>query len=428
MRSIKRSLELFERAKKVIPGCAQTFSKGYTQYVQGVAPIFLEHGKGAYVWDVDGNKYVDFVQGLLPNILGYAHPRINAVVSAQLDRGHSFSLPHPLELELAEKLCEIIPCAEMVRFGKNGSDATSGAIRVARGFTGRDIIACCGYHGWQDWFIGSTSRNKGVPEAVQNLVKPFLYNDIDSLNIIFSQNPGSVAAVIMEPVTFFEPKPGFLEEVKALAHSHGAILIFDEICTGWHLGLGGAQKRFGVVPDLACFGKAMGNGFPISAIVGRRDIMKLFEDVFVSFTFAGEVSAMAASLEVISIMETNDVVTSLARNGQVLKDAVNRIAYECGYSERIKCIGFPEWSLLKFLDEEGRDSLDMKSYFQQEIVKRGLLLLGTHNMNYALTEQDVQETVAVYKEVIPLVVQASKAGSIDARMEGSKIEAVFRVR
>ena len=177
-RKLGQSQVWLDRARKVIPGCAQTFSKGYTQYVQGVAPVFLQRGKGCRAWDVDGNEYIDYVQGLLPNILGYAHDEVNAAAAAQLAEGHSFSLPHPIEVELAERLTQMIPCAEMVRFGKNGSDATSGAVRAARAYTGRDRIACCGYHGWQDWYIGSTTRNAGVPEAVRQLTHPFPYNDL----------------------------------------------------------------------------------------------------------------------------------------------------------------------------------------------------------------------------------------------------------
>ena len=256
-RPVGQSQAWLARSRKVIPGCAQTFSKGYTQYVQGVAPVFLRRGKGCRVWDVDGNEYIDYVQGLLPNILGYAIDEVNSAVAAQLAEGHSFTLPHPIEVELAERLTRLIPCAEMVRFGKNGSDVTSAAVRVSRAFTGRERIACCGYHGWQDWYIGSTTRNGGVPGAVRELTHPFRYNDLSSLQTVLEEHSGQFAAVIMEPVNFVEPVPGFLQGVKDLAQKHGALLIFDEICSGFHFGLGGAQKGFGVVPDLATFGKAM---------------------------------------------------------------------------------------------------------------------------------------------------------------------------
>jgi glutamate-1-semialdehyde 2,1-aminomutase/spore coat polysaccharide biosynthesis protein SpsF len=428
MRNLVKNREWFARAKRVIPGCAQTFSKGYTQYVQGVAPIFLERGKGSIVWDVDGHTYIDYVQGLLPNILGYAEERVNKAAWSQLENGHSFSLPHPVEVELAEKLCQIIPCSEMVRFGKNGSDATSGAIRAARAWTCRDIIACCGYHGWQDWYIGSTVRGAGVPQAVRNLTKTFSYNDMDSLKKIFDEHPDNVAAVIMEPMTFVEPKAGFLESVKELVHRNQAILIFDEICTGWHFGLGGAQKHFGVTPDLACFGKAMGNGFPISAIVGKAEIMKIFEDIFVSFTFGGEAMSMAASLQVIRILEDEPVVETLRRNGNILKEKINDLSKLHGIEGHVQCVGMPQWSLIKFMNDRQEDSLELKSLFQQEVLKRGILFLGTHNMNFTLTDELVRQTVNVYGEVIPFIAEAIRSGEVDKRLEGTKIQAVFKVR
>src|SRR2546422_4445450 len=287
-RSLARSREYFARARKVIPSCTQTFSKGPTQFVQGVAPNFLERGRGSHVWDVDGNEYVDYVMALCPIVLGYDDPDVIAAVQRQLADGVTFSLAHPLEVEVAEALAKIVPCAEMVRFGKNGSDATAGAVRVARAYTGRDLVVCCGYHGWQDWFIGTTTRDRGVPGAVKALTKTFQYNDLKSLDRVLTEHRGQVAVVIMEPVIFQEPAPGFLEGVRDLTHRHGALLVFDEIVTGFRFGLGGAQEYFGVTPDLACFGKGMANGLPISAIVGRADVMKLFEEVFFSFTFGGE--------------------------------------------------------------------------------------------------------------------------------------------
>src|SRR5213594_4135254 len=199
-RSLARSREYFARARKVIPSCTQTFSKGHTQFVQGVAPLFLQRGRGSHVWDVDGNEYVDYVMALGPIVLGYDDPDVLAAVRGQLADGVTFSLAHPLEVEVAETLTKVVPCAEMVRFGKNGSDATSGAVRAARAYTGKDRIACCGYHGWQDWYIGSTNNNRGVPKAVQQLTSPFEYNDIESLKGIFADYPSEVAAVILEPV------------------------------------------------------------------------------------------------------------------------------------------------------------------------------------------------------------------------------------
>ncbi len=427
-RCVEKSQTWFARAQKVIPGASQTFSKGYTQYVQGISPIFLQRGKGCRVWDVDGNEYIDYVQGLLPNILGYAHDEVNAAATAQLAQGHSFSMPHPLEVELAERLTKIIPCAQMVRFGKNGSDATAGAVRAARAFTNRDRVACCGYHGWQDWYIGSTMRHRGVPGAVRALTHSFPYNNLAELDKILSAHAGEFAAVVMEAVNFVEPAPGYLQGVKDLAHKHGALLIFDEICTGFHLGLGGAQKKLGVTPDLACFGKAMGNGFPISCIVGRADVMSIFTEIFCSFTFGGETAAIAASLKVLDILEHTDALMRIEANGRRLQDGFNALAKQAGLFPRFQCVGYPNWSLLKFRDATGNDSFLERSLFQQESIKRGLLQLVTHNMTAAhdtvSTEQTLQIYAAVFKTLAVWLASPNPAGFL----EGPMIQPVFRLR
>jgi glutamate-1-semialdehyde 2,1-aminomutase/spore coat polysaccharide biosynthesis protein SpsF len=427
-RTRTQSVELLGRAKKVIPSCAQTFSKSYKQYVNGVAPIFLQRGKGCRVCDVDGNEYIDYVQGLLPNILGYANDEVNRAVAAQLNEGHSFSLPHPLEVQLAERLIRIIPCAEMVRFGKNGSDATSGAVRAARALTGRDRIACCGYHGWQDWYIGSTTRNAGVPEAMRALTHTFRYNDLVSLEKHLLEHPGEFAAVIMEPFNFEEPQPGFLEGVKNLTHKHGALLIFDEICSGFHFGLGGAQKLFGVTPDMACFGKAMGNGFPISCVVGRADVMRVFEEIFFSFTFAGEVASMAAAMKVLDILEETDALARIEANGSTLQDGVNAMAMEADLAGRIECVGRPQWSLLKFRDENGIDSPLLKNLFQQEAVKRGILFLATHNMTAEHDSSAIHQTLEIYAEVIKTLDHWLQDTDPKRFLDGEMGQPVFRVR
>ncbi len=427
-RPLVKSQSLFARSKAVIPGCSQTFSKGYTQYVQGVAPIFLGRGKGSHVWDVDGNEYIDYVSGLLPNILGYAHPGVDSAVRSQMDRGISFSLPHPLEVELAEKLCEIIPCAEMVRFGKNGSDATAGAVRVARAFTGRSHIACCGYHGWQDWYVGSTTRNLGVPEETRGLTHSFLYNNLSSLEDVFSQFPNGVAAVIMEPLNFTPPDAGFLESVKVLCEKNGALFIFDEICTGFHFGLGGAQKRFGVTPDLACFGKAMGNGYPISCVVGRRDVMRLFEEVFFSFTFAGDPVGLVASLKVIEILQTTDVIKDIEEHGRMLRDGFNTFALQSNLSQRMICTGYPNWTLMRFMDGDHKDSLLEKSLFQQEVLKAGILVLSTHNLGSAHDRGDIEKTLEIYANAFKRVANFLSDSDPQRHLEGELIQPVFRVR
>ncbi len=425
---LSESRAWLERSLKVIPGAAQTFSKKHTQYVQGSAPVFLQSGAGCRVVDVDGNSYLDYVQGLLPNILGYAHPEVNAAVADQLSKGNSFSLPHPLEVKLAERLVEIIPCAEMVRFGKNGSDATAGAVRLARAVTGRDRIACCGYHGWQDWYIGSTTRNAGVPECVRSLTHTFRYNDCGSLEKLFREHPGEFAAVILEPFNFEEPQTGFLSEIRDLTKQNGAVLIFDEICSGFHFGLGGAQKLFGVTPDMACFGKAMANGFPISCVVGRADIMRSFDEIFFSFTFAGEVASMAAAMKVLDILESSDGLQQIQASGKVLQDGLKVMIEEAGLQERIRCLGRPQWSLLKFLDGHDNEDLILKNLFQQEAVKRGVLVISTHNMTTAHDGSAVQETLEVYAEVLKTLAGWVEDPNPARFLEGKMSQPVFRVR
>lgn len=764
---LARSQSLKARAERVIPSCTQTFSKGPTQFVQGACPVFLVRGQGSHVWDVDGNEYIDYPMALGPVILGHDEPAVTEAVIRQLRDGVTFSLPHPLEVEAAELLTEIIPCAEMVRFGKNGSDATSGAVRVARAYTGRDVIAACyddqteiltiqgfksikdvqqgetiatlnpvsgaweyqqvletfaypydgdlflfegkrlslcvtpehrvyrgfrqqdetfqfrlveartletrrspiwmtcastwhcespttftlpraqmkgwktkgvvefpivsflrflgwylaegsvtirgsgipghyshyrislaqfngrnglaecmkgtirtlgftprreshhivfdskelalylknfghagekrvpewvkqlspdllsvfldalvdgdgtrsggrvrfyssskgladdvqelvlkigraayvaerrntgfargkpiyhvttrarttfeckavrrvayrgtvycvrvpngiilvrrkgrcvwsgnsGYHGWQDWYIGTTTRNKGVPKTVQALTRTFEYNDLESLTRIFRECPGQVAAVILEPVGVVEPRPGFLEGVQAMAREEGAVLIFDEVITGFRLALGGAQQHFGVIPDLACFGKGMANGFPLSAVVGRRDLMRQFDEVFFSFTFGGETMSLAAALATITFMKSHQVIAHLWQQGAALRDGYNALADEYGARSSTECRGFAPRTIVTFRDEHGDESLLLKSLFQQECIKRGVLFCGAHNLCYRHTPEDIRQTLDVYRGAMGVLAEAIASGDAEKRLAGPPVQPVFR--
>ena len=422
----EKSMAWLRRAEALIPGASQTFSKGPNQFVRGASPLFLERGEGARVWDVDGNEYLDFTMALCAVSLGYADPDVNAAVARQLERGVLFTLAHPLEAEVAEQLCRLIPCAEMVRFGKNGSDVTSGAVRLARAFTGRDVIAACGYHGWQDWSIGPTTRNMGVPKAVRELTCTFTYNRIETLERIFDEHPGRVAAVIMEPVGIEPPRSGFLESVRELSSRRGALLIFDEIVTGFRLALGGAQEHFGVVPDLACFGKGMSNGFPLSALVGRRDIMRLLEEVFFSFTAGGEVASLVACLATLSKLERWAVIPQLWRQGERIREHVDRAAAAAGVAGAIRCVGLGPRTVMTFTQDDGEPWWSLKSLFQQECVKRGFLSTGAHNMALAHDDLAVKTVCEVYDEVLPLVAEAIRYGNVDERLEGLPVEPVFR--
>jgi glutamate-1-semialdehyde 2,1-aminomutase/spore coat polysaccharide biosynthesis protein SpsF len=425
-RTLKRSYALKAKAERLIPSCSQTFSKAPSQFVQGVAPVFLERGQGSHVWDVDGNKYIDYAMALGPVVLGHNYPSVTKAVAQQMENGTVFSLPHPLEIEVAEALTMLIPCAEMVRFGKNGSDVTAGAVRVARAYTGRDVIACCGYHGWQDWYIGTTSRNRGVPKAVQALTCPFAFNDIDSVRQIFAQHPGQVAAVIMEPMGVVVPQEGFLEQIRDLTRREGALLIFDEVVTGFRVSLDGAQGYFGVTPDLACFGKGMANGYPLAAVVGRREIMELFDEIFFSFTFGGETLSLAAARATMAEMCEKKVIVHLWDHGQRLQDGYNTLARAYGIAQLTECIGLPPRTVVSFRNQDGTESLLLKSLFQQECVQRGVLFSGGHNLSFSHSVEDIDYTLRVYRTALEIIADAIAQGNVDARLNGTPVEPVFR--
>ncbi len=422
------SEELLERALRTIPLGSQTFSKSLTQYPRGVSPFFMERGEGSRVWDVDGNEYIDFVNGLLAVSLGYNDPDVNAAVIDQLSQGVTFSLPHRLEMEVAERLVDLVPAAEMVRFGKNGTDATSAAVRLARAYTGREHVAVCGYHGWQDWYIGSTSRNLGVPETTQALTHTFNYNDASSLEAVFDEYPDSVAAVIMEPMNVQWPADGFLEAVRDLAHDRGALLIFDEIITGCRFAVGGAQALFGVTSDVCTFGKGLGNGLPLSAVMGRRDVMRLMEEVFLSGTFGGETLALAAARAVLDKLQREPVIEKLAARGTEILDGLRSLIDRHDLGGIFATAGHPSWSFLVVRDAPSMSPWEIRTLLLQELFDRGILCLGSHNLSYAHSRQDATTLLATYEEVLPMIRDAVLSGTVKDRLRADPLVPLFRVR
>ena len=429
MRSYQKSQAMLARAEQVIPLGSQTFSKSRTQYPYGVSPYFIARGEGSRVWDVDGNEFIDFVSSLLSITLGYQDPDVNHAVRNQLETsGVIFSLPHQLETEVAELICELAPCAERVRFGKNGSDATAGAIRVARAFTGRERVAVCGYHGWQDWYIGSTARSRGVPAATRELTHTFAYNDLDSLERILKSHQDEFAAVIMEPMNVAWPLPGYLEAVKDLAHRHGALLVFDETITGFRFSNGGAQQLFGVTPDLATFGKGLANGYPISAVAGRADVMKEMEEIFFSFTFGGEALSLAAAKATLEKLKREPVAATLAERGQRAMDGAEKIIDAHGLQDLFSISGHPSWSFLNIKDGRGASAFEIKTLWMQEILERGILSVGTHNVNYAHSVSDVDRLIAVYAEVLPFIGKTLSDGKLRDALRCDPLVPLFKVR
>lgn len=422
---LKRNLALFKKTKELIPNCSQTFSKSYLQFSVGSSPLFVKEGQGCYLTDVDRNKFIDYTMGLGACILGYAFEPVMRDIKKQMRKGSVYSLPHYFEYELAELLTHIIPSAEMVRFGKNGSDVTSAAVRLARAYTGRDYIACCGYHGWQDWYIATTTRCKGIPGDVKNLSLTFQFNNIESIEKLFTEYKDKISGVIMEPVSLEPPKDDFLHKVKEIANKYGALLIFDEVVTGFRFSIGGAQQFFSVIPDIACFGKAMGNGMPIACIVGRKDIMKLFDEIFFSFTFGGETLSIASALSTIKFLAKNNIIDFIWEQGSKLKDQIGRLIREKEMDTVISIDGYPIRTVMNFKGEE-KDSLKMKTLFQQECVKRGILFTGAHNMSLPHNDGIIDQTLSVYDEVMDILKYSIEYDMLDEMIEGNLLEPVFR--
>lgn len=420
---ISESNKLYARATGLIPAYSQTMAKGPTQYVNGVAPKYLKRAKGSHVWDVDGNEYIDYNMGIGPISLGYGYDVVDDAIVQQLKDGITFSLVHPLEVEVAELVREVIPNGEMVRYTKSGAEATSGAVRLARAYTGRDKVLCCGYHGWHDWYIGITARNAGVPQAVRDLTYTFNYNDIDSVIDALDED---TACVILEPMTFDFPKDDFLHKLKGACEANGTLLIFDEMWTGFRWALGGAQEYFGVTADLACYSKAIANGMPIAVLTGRGDVMELLdEQVFYFTTFGGEALSLAAAKATIHELQAHNVPAYMAEKGQVLTDGYNEIADELGLRDITYVKGHPARGLIYFSDKDG-NALLMKSLVQQEMIKRGVLWSGFHNMCYSHSDGDLNYTLEAYREVLPILRASIEAHDVEARLRGTPVQPVFR--
>ncbi|MCZ7602022.1 MAG: aminotransferase class III-fold pyridoxal phosphate-dependent enzyme [Melioribacteraceae bacterium] len=419
---IEKSEELYKRSLGLIPSNTQTLAKGPTQYVNGMAPKYLVKGKGSHVWDVDGNEYIDYNMGIGPLSLGYAYDKVDEAVKKQLEDGITFSLVHPLEVEVAEIIRDIIPNAEMVRYSKTGADVTSAAVRLARAYTGKNKILCCGYHGWHDWYVSVTARNHGIPEAVQAITYTFDYNNIDSLKDSIDDD---VAAVILEPVVFQEPKDNFLHKVADLCNEKNVVLIFDEMWTGFRMALGGAQEYFGITPDLATYSKAVANGMPISILTGKKKIMQLAdEDIFFYTTFGGEALSLAAVKATIKEMKEKNVPAYLDKQGAKLKEGYNKIAEELGLNYT-KASGY-NWRSIVTFDAKAGDPLILKSLVQQEMIKRGVLWGGFHNMSFSHTDEDIQYTLKAYEQVLSILKKAVEENNAKDLLRGKPVQPVFR--
>lgn len=420
-REFRRSGELLERALKTIPFGAQTFSKSHIQFPAGRAPLYCSHADGARIFDVDGHDYVDLVNAVLPVVLGYRDPDVDEAIRRQLDQGISFSLATELEAELSELLVKHIPCAEMVKFGKSGTDVTTAAVRLARAYTGRDHVLLSGYHGWADWSMACTDRNLGIPLEIKNLSYRFSYGDRGQIerHVKLSQN---VAAIVVEP----NDDGDYLRWLRDFCTQHGIVLIFDEIITGFRYAMGGAQQLFGVTPDLATFGKAMGNGMPISAIVGKRDIMKLMsppDNIFYSGTMFGETLSIAAAIACIKKLERENVISHLWAQGDRLRFEVRQLIGRHGLDEVAMIDGMAPRTMLSFSDAGDATKDQIRTLFMTEMAQGGVLIINSNNISYAHKEPELKRIVSAYDRAFSAISDGLRRGDIAGLVGNSVVEA-----
>ncbi|MBE6099367.1 MAG: aminotransferase class III-fold pyridoxal phosphate-dependent enzyme [Anaerovibrio sp.] len=425
MQSFTKSQELLKRELQVSPLAAQTFSKSYRYFCQGIAPSYMDHGEGCYIYDVDGNKFIDYMCALGPITVGYNEPSINEAVIKQVNKFASGSLQSELEVELAEKLCKIVPCAEMVRFVKNGGDATTAAIRLARAYTGRDIVLMSGYHGMHDWSIGASENHKGVPEAVRKLTMNFTYNDLNDLEDKLKQH--EVAAVILEPIQSNGPQEGFLQGVKELAHKYGALLVFDEVVSGFRYALGGGSELCGVVPDMAAFGKGMANGYPISAVAGRKEILQQIEHgVFVSTTFGGDSISMAAALATIKILEQPGFYEHITKIGTMQRDGIAELIKKYDLGDVLSVSGMPAHAGVSFEGHGSLNYLDIQSVYSQTMIENGILVFAIYNLNKSHTEKEAKAYIEATDKAFALIKEAVEKDSLEGILRGGRVDPVFK--
>ena len=416
---IDKSKILLEKARLLYPALTGTFSRAATSFVEDVYPVYAQSANGAYFTDVDGNTFLDLVCGFGPISLGYNYPRVNNAIIEQVKSGILFSLPHPVELDLIEVISKIIPNADMCKFEKSGSNAVTGAVRAARAITNREMIAYCGSGGvWHDWQAAMVSRDGGVPDFNKNLIKIFEYNDASGLEQIIEDYPDKIAAIVLEPTIFAKPEKNFLNHVRKIADDSNSVLILDEIVTGFRFSLGGAQKYFDIKGDLVCFGKAMGNGLPISSITGPSEFMKIFDKIWVSSTNNMETLSLAGSLATINEMKEKNTIDSCWKTGNLLMNGWNAITEKFNINAKLE--GYGVRMNLKCLDNNHQESLSMKSLFLQELLKKGIFLapLGPVYVSYSHKNSDISHVLEKLEEVCTFISKKIKNDNFMEFLEG----------
>jgi glutamate-1-semialdehyde 2,1-aminomutase len=423
------SNDLLDLARRIIPHQTGTFSRAASSYVDGVYPVYAKSGNGSHFTDVEGNEYLDYLMALGPITLGYNYPAMNDAIIKQLNQGVLFSLPHPVEVELSELISKTIPHAEMVKFEKSGSNAVTAAVRAARAQTKKDMIAYCGTGGvWHDWQAAMVSRDGGVPKFNEELIKIFDYNDSDGLEQIFEDNPEKIAAIVLEPTLFEKPKNDFLKKVRKIADVYGAILILDEIVTGFRFDIAGAQKYFDIKGDMVCFGKGMANGLPLSAITGPTEFMKTFDDLWVSSTNNSETLSIAGSIAVINEMKEKNTIKHCWDMGEKLFEGWNKIAREKGVNAQMT--GYPIRLDLKCYDKNNNESLSMKSLISQEMVKQGIFMsiLGSSYISYSHSTGDIENTLKAFENVCDYITKQITNENYEKYLEGDLPKIIWTMK
>jgi glutamate-1-semialdehyde 2,1-aminomutase len=427
------SNQLRLKAHSLIPGGCHTYAKGDDQYPQ-LSPGFVVRGLGSHVWDADGNEFIEYGQGNRAVSLGHAFPAVIKAASEELIKGANFTRPSVIEVEAAEELLSLVPSADMVKFCKDGSDATTAALKIARAVTGRSLIACCHdqpFFATNDWFIGTTPLDSGIPNAIKELTLTFGYNDIASVERLFAEHPDQIAGLILEPAKYDDPENDFLNEVRKLCHANGALFIIDEMITGFRWHNGGGQAYYGVEPDLSCWGKAMGNGFSVSALCGKRKYMELgglqhrSERVFLlSTTHGAETHGLAAAIATIQTYKREPVIDTIYERGKRLLEEGNQIILRHGLQNHIQIYGKPCCLVFSTLDNSGRPSQAMRSLFLQETIRRGILMT-TLVVSYSHTNEDIDKTLQAIDEALPIYRQALDS-DVSNFLVGKPSQVVYR--
>jgi glutamate-1-semialdehyde 2,1-aminomutase len=424
---------LQERFHQVIPGGSHTYAKGDDQYPVN-APACLVRGKGCHTWDPEGNEFIEYGMGLRAVTLGHACEPVIEAAYRQMKMGENFTRPGIIELACAEKFLECVKTADMVKFCKNGSDATTAAVKLARAFTGRDLVAICLDHAFfsiDDWFIGATAMNAGIPQAIRDLTVGFHFNKIESVRQMFDQYAGKIACVILEAETSIAPAGDFLKQLQDLCHKNGALLILDEMITGFRWDLGGAQKVYNLQPDLSSFGKALGNGFAVSALAGRRDVMERggihheHERVFLlSTTHGAEQHALAAAIRIMQMYQEEPVIEHLYRQGKKLRVGINQIAAELKIGEFFEAFGRDCNLVFATRDPEKKPSQPYRTLFMQEMVKRGFLMPSLV-VSYSHSDDDISRTISAVGEALVVYKKGLEDGA-DKYLIGRSVQPVMR--